>query len=315
MAEYDVSELLEDTTARLAGDYIAAFRDYLVARVVGNAPQEREARLRLYDVVREGRGKGEVLGALSALRTAARAEIEEGVRLRARRENLIAFANTPARKVLSRVTFAEALEDLVERVPVTLRGAAERSALNIAKLYEDASGRGVIGFARAAEASVTKAAQRVISRGVREGIPEREIGRSIAFSVNRIREETEAWTEAYGRMVFRTNLGDAVSKGRQRVAQDPDVRELVPGLRFSAVGDKDTRPNHKAADGVILRADNPAWEWLRPPIGYGCRCEPDLMTRPELRRMGRIDKAGKLIESKIPAGARPDEGFRSGGPS
>ncbi len=72
MIEYDVSAVLEDEHTRLANKYVVAFRDYLVAVVLKNATQTRDARLRLEEVVREAMGKAEVLGALSTLRQASR---------------------------------------------------------------------------------------------------------------------------------------------------------------------------------------------------------------------------------------------------
>jgi len=310
MAQFDITAILEDTNTRLAGEYVEAFREYLVAVVLKNAPQTRAARLRLEEVVRESMGRAEVLGALSTLRKAA-GVLASDAAFTADRSRLISFADTAATKILSRVTFIEALEDLQDRVPVTLRNSVERVSSRIAELYSE--DRGIIAFAKSAEAAVTQRAHELITSAVRRGIPEQQIGKSIAFSVNKIREETEAWTEGYARMAFRTNLNDAVTKGRMRMAQDPDVKIATPALRFTAVGDSDTRSNHQAADGVILSVDNPAWVYLRSPLGYGCRCELDLMSRPELRRMGRLDSAGKVIESKIPFNAKPDDGFRPGG--
>lgn len=310
MAEFDVDTILEDINTRLAREYVIAFRDYLVAVVLKNAPQTRDARLRLEEVVRESMGRAEVLGAFSTLRQASKVLGHDSAFL-AERLPLLTFANSSTTKILSRVTFFEALEDLVDRTPVTLRNAAERTAGKIAELYSE--NRGVIAFAKSAEEAVTQRARELITQGIREGIPERDIGRTLAFDVNRIRTETEAWTEGYARMAFRTNLNDANAKGRLRQAQDPDVKAAIPALRYTAVGDSDTRPNHEAADGVILSVDNPAWRFMRPPFGYNCRCQLDFMSRPELRRKGRLDKAGNVIESRIPAAARPDEGFRSGG--
>ncbi len=307
MAEFDVDTYLEDINTRLAQGYITAFREYLVAVVLKNAPQTRAARLKLEEVVRESMGRAEVLGALSTLRAASRTIAEGEERFSAYRPGLLAFADTSVTKVLTRVTFAEALEDMVDRTPVTIRNAAERTAGRIAELYRTGS---VVAFANSAEEAGTNRAQELITKGIREGIPERDIGRTIAFSVNRIREETHAWTEGYARMAFRTNLNDAVSQGRLRVARDPEIKIAIPALRFTAVGDGDTRHNHQAADGIILAADNPAWSRLRPPFGYNCRCQLDNMSRPELRRMGLLDSAGKVVESKIPYNAKPDEGFR-----
>jgi SPP1 gp7 family putative phage head morphogenesis protein len=313
MAEFDVDLVIEDINTRLAKDYVLAFREYLVAVVLKNAPQTRDARLKLEEVVRESMGRAEILGALSTLRSAAKVLASESTfsAFQAERNRLLAFADTSTTKILSRVTFLEAVEDLVDRVPVTLRGAAERTSGRIAELYS-ADG-GVIAFAHSAESAVTQRARELITKGVREGIPERDIGRVLAFNVNRIRTETEAWTEGYARMAFRTNLNDAVSQGRLRQARDPDIKVAIPALRYTAVGDGDTRSNHNAADGVILAVDNPTWRNMRPPFGYNCRCQLDNMSRPELRRMGRLDAAGKVIESRIPGAAKPDDGFRPGG--
>lgn len=286
MTDFDVDTILEDTHTRLAGEYVAAFQDYLVAVVLKNAPQTRDARLRLEEVVRESMGRAEVLGAFSTLRQAS-GVISDEARFNAfRREQegqlplpwppppewqrLTRFADTAATKILSRVTFAEALEDLVDRTPVTLHPAAERTAKRVAELYSE--DRGVIAFAKSAEDAVTQRAQELIASAMREGIQERDIGRTLAFDVNRIRKDTEAWTESYARMAFRTNLNDANSNGRLLQAQDPDVKIVIPALMYTAVGGKsgdgDTRPNHRAAHGVILSVDNPAWRFMRPPFGY-----------------------------------------------
>lgn len=310
MTDFDIGTVLEDTHTRLAKEYVAAFRDYLVAVVLKNAPQTRDARLRLEEVVRESMGRAEVLGAFSTLRQASKITAPDTA-FKADQSALLNFAGSDVNKILSRVTFVEALEDLVDRVPITLRNAAERTADQISNIYSD--GRGVISFAKSAEDAVTQRAKELITQGIREGIPEQEIGRTMAFDVNRIRTETEAWTEGYARMAFRTNLNDAVSRGRLRQAQDPDIKVAVPAFRYTAVGDGDTRSNHEAADGVILSVDNPAWRFMRPPFGFNCRCQLDLMSRPELRRKGLIDEAGKVVESRIPSNAKPDAGFRARG--
>lgn len=309
--DFDVGTVLEDTHTRLARGYVEAFREYLVATVLGNAPQTRDARLHLEDVVRESMGRAEVLGAFSALRRAAAVVAGEPKTFSADRHALLAFADSHVTRILTRITFAEALEDLVDRVPITLRNAAERTAGQIEALYSD--NRGVISFAKSAEEEVTKRAHELIIKGAREGISAQDMGRTIAFDVDRIRKETDAWTEGYARMAFRTNLNDAASRGRLRQVRDPYIKEVIPALRFTAVGDGDTRHNHQAADGVILKVDNPAWRFMRPPFGFNCRCRLDFVSSPELRRMGRIDDAGGTQESKIPSNARPDEGFRARG--
>ena len=308
MVELDIGKVLEDITGRQAREYTAAMGDYLVAVVMKNKPQTRAARLRLEEVIRESMGAAEVLGATSMLRRAAK-ELTSTA-FASDRLAVLTFANTSVEKILHRVTFEEAVEDMVARTPVTIRDAADRTAATIRDLYAKDN---VVAFARSAEEAVTLRAKDLITQAIREGIPEFDIGKTLKFSVERIRKETAAWTEGYARMAFRTNLNTAVTAGRFRQASDPVIRAVIPAFRFTAVGDGDTRHNHGAADGVILKVDNSAWRFLAPPLGYNCRCEVDEMSIPMLRRAGALDSDGQVIESTVPSSARPDEGFRSGG--
>ncbi|MEY4534393.1 MAG: hypothetical protein RLZZ246_711 [Planctomycetota bacterium] len=298
--------LLEDLSGRFARPYFGAIHDLYVALVDGNKPAAADARERLAQLMAETMGIGEVLGASLTLRAAAKLLARQA--FAADRSRLLRFAETP--DALPRVTFTEALQDMVERTPATIRNSAERTAQRIAELY---SKERVVAFVMSAEASVTREAQGFISRALREGIGEGEAGRRLAMSVNDIRKRSAEWSEAYARMVFRTNVNTAVTAGRFRQAQDPDIRDVVPAFRFDAVGDSDTRDNHDAADGMILRVDNPAWNNLAPPLGYNCRCQVSHVSRVELELAGRIDRSGRVIESRIPAGAFPDPGFRHGG--
>ncbi len=293
----DDAKFLEDMSGRYAEPYALAVNDLLAALVVGNAPAAADARARLGEVVTETMAFGEVIGAASALRAAA--EHPEPV----------AFAR-PLQKLVPRVTLKVALEDLVDRAPVTMRRAADRTARAIAKLYERGA---VMAFARSAEATVTKEAQAFIARAFRLGMTENEAGRKLAKSINEVRKRSREWSDGYARMVFRTNVNTAVTAGRFRMTHDPDVKAVVPAFRLSTAGDVDVRSNHRPADGMILRVDNPAWAKLAPPLGYSCRCRVDHVTRVELEMLGRIDKRGNVRESKIPAGAFPDPGFRHAG--
>jgi len=301
-------KFLEDLSGRYARFYFAAIHDLYVALVSGNKPAAADARERLAELMAETMGAGEVLGASITLRAAARVLGPQA--FAADRSRLLRFADEPSQTLLPRVTFTEALEDMVDRTPATIRNSAQRTAQKIAELY---SKQRVVAFVMSAEETVTKEAQSFIARALREGIGEGEAGRRLAMSVNDIRKKSAEWSEAYARMVFRTNVNTAVTAGRFRQAQDPDIRAVVPAFRFDAVGDSDTRDNHDAADGMILRVDNPAWGRIAPPLGYNCRCQVSHVSRVELELAGRIDRNGNVIEDKVPASAFPDPGFRHGG--
>ena len=292
----NTDKLLEDVSGRYARLYFAAIHELYVAKVSGDKPSAAAARRQLAQVMQQTMGVGEVLGAsllLQNLKRTAQFAAEE-----------------PTQTLLPRVTFEEALDDMVERAPVTLVDAAERTAQRIAQLYsEDA----VMAFVRSAEETVTREASEFIQRALRSGVAEGEAGRKLAMKVDDIRKASQAWSEGYARMVFRTNINTAISAGRFRQAQDPDIQEVAPAFRFDAVGDGDTRNNHDAADGLIMSVNNPEWRKIAPPLGYNCRCQVVHVTRYELERMGRIRKDGSLIEDKVPAGAFSDPGFRHGG--
>ena len=292
----NTDKLLEDVSGRYARLYFAAIHELYVAKVRDDRVSARAARQQLAKVMAETMGVGEILGASLLLQNLKR--------------SAKFAADEPTQTLLPRVTFDEALQDMVERAPVTLVDAAERTAQRIAQLYsEDA----VMAFVRSAEESVTSEAQKFIERALRDGVPEGEAGQRLAMRVDDIRVQSRAWSEGYARMVFRTNINTAISAGRFRQAQDPDIQEVAPAFRFDAVGDGDTRDNHDAADGLIMSVSNPEWRKIAPPLGYNCRCQVVHVTRSELERMGRIRKDGSLIEDKVPSGAFADPGFRHGG--
>ncbi|HXI82079.1 MAG TPA: phage minor head protein [Verrucomicrobiae bacterium] len=318
-------KFLEDLTGRYARLHFAAVHDLYVAVVTGNNPAARDARAELDRVVTETMGMAEVLGARLTLQAAARERgrltdreaavtlLMRGVvcaELWERGHRLLAFADEPTQTIFPRVTLTEALDDLVSRTPVTLRRAADRSAQKIAQLY--GAGR-VVAFARAAEKAVTEEAHRTIARLFREGLGENEAARELSRSVEAVRERSAPWAESYSRMVFRTTVNTAVTAGRFRQARDPDVREVAPAFRFDSVNDADTRPNHRAADDVILSVDDPQWARIAPPLGYNCRCRVSMVTSYELDQMGRLDARGNVVPTKVPSDAGPDEGFRHGG--
>lgn len=300
----DVSRFLEDLTAYRARSYTDALGDLMVAITIKDRVQASAARHKLSGVISDTMGIAEVIGASLALEEAARM-IDHGVTFKVPRRITL-----PRQTLVANVTFEESIQDMISRAPVTIRSAAERTAQRIAELY---SRDRVAAFVRSAEHAVTRRAQVMITHAMAQGIPEREIGKSIVFSVDQVRRETAPWTEAYARMAFRTNVNTAVTAGRFRQVQDPAVRQVIPALRFDAIADRNTRSNHLAADGLIFSSTSPAWRLIAPPLGYNCRCRVAFVTVAQLSRMGRLDANGNVREDRVPRTAHADEGFRHGG--
>jgi SPP1 gp7 family putative phage head morphogenesis protein len=292
----NTDKLLQDVSGRYARLYFAAIHELYVAKVRDDRVSAAAARKQLASVMVETMGVGEVLGASLLLQNLKR--------------TAKFAADDPTQTVLPRITLTEALDDMVERAPVTIRDAAERTAQRIAQLYSEEA---VTAFVRSAEESVTREAGEFVQRALRDGVPEGQAGQRLAMQVNDIRQQSQAWSEGYARMVFRTNINTSISAGRFRQAQDPVIKDMAPAFRFDAVADADSRDNHVAADGMILSVDNPEWRRIAPPLGYNCRCQVVHVTRSELERMGRIRRDGSLIEDKVPSAAFADPGFRHGG--
>ena len=198
-----------------------------------------------------------------------------------------------------KVPFRDAIRDLVKREPLLAD-----TAQDVAAIYQEH------GFA-AVHAQTEKVLQRVQAQlGVvqQAGIPIPKAAEIV--------EQLTGWTRAYAHTVVRTNLTTAYAAGRFAQLKDPAVQAIVPALRFVTVQEpydpktgRGTRPNHRAAHGLVAAVDDPVWDKISPPLGYNCRCTVALVTRGMLERMGKLEKNGAVKAAKIPPKAGPDAGF------
>lgn len=87
------------------------------------------------------------------------------------------------------------------------------------------------------------------------------------------------------RTIFETNMQTAYSAGHW--AQVQDTRAEAPYLMYDAVSDANTRPEHAAWDGLVLRADDPWWQTHFPPNDWGCRCGVIQLSEDQLGQVGK----------------------------
>jgi len=81
-----------------------------------------------------------------------------------------------------------------------------------------------------------------------------------------------------------------------------------------AVRGANTRPAHAALNGKVYRWDDPIWEVIWPPNGWGCRCRVVALTQAEFEKLGielshgkdsireielPINKAGDMANVKV----------------
>ncbi|MBU9811241.1 minor capsid protein [Rahnella sp. C60] len=90
--------------------------------------------------------------------------------------------------------------------------------------------------------------------------------------------------------IFDTNIQSSYNAGRyqQQMANVVDR----PYLERVAVMDTHTRPKHAALNGFTARADDPVWEYLYTPDGYGCRIRA--------RSQSDVDKYDLNVQSSDP---------------
>lgn len=85
-------------------------------------------------------------------------------------------------------------------------------------------------------------------------------------------------------VIFDTNLRTSYAAGHWAQIQRTAARR--PYLRYSAVLDSRTRPQHRAWHGTTLRADDDWWDTHYPPNGWRCRCTVIQMGERDLERYG-----------------------------
>jgi hypothetical protein len=102
------------------------------------------------------------------------------------------------------------------------------------------------------------------------------------------------------RVIYETNMRTAYAAGRYAQMTDPDVLAARPFWRYRHSGKRDARPQHKAWDGLVLRADDPFWQSHYPPNGWGCGCYVQSLGPRDLARAGKT-----APDEAPPAGTRP----------
>ncbi|MBU1187757.1 MAG: minor capsid protein [Gammaproteobacteria bacterium] len=109
--------------------------------------------------------------------------------------------------------------------------------------------------------------------------------------------------------IFRTNMRTALNSGRYK--QQVRMAEHRPYWQYVTIQDERVRASHAALHGKVFRWDDPVWEYIYPPNGFGCRCRVRALSQFRLEREGlSVDSsAGKLhrITTEIGVDAQTGE--------
>lgn len=104
------------------------------------------------------------------------------------------------------------------------------------------------------------------------------------FSHGKSDEERSAWR---ARIIYTTNMRTSYMAGRWKQMSDPDVRRYRPYLQYVHSGSLHPRKLHLSWDGLVLRADDPAWAYMYPPNGWGCFCDVEALSERDLKELGK----------------------------
>lgn len=123
------------------------------------------------------------------------------------------------------------------------------------------------------------------------------------------------------RVIFNTNMRTAYQAGRWQQIQR--LKRRRPWLRYSAVLDDRTRPEHRGWHGIVLSADDEWWNTYYPPNGWNCRCTVQQLSQRDLDRRGetpapagpemppvRKKAGGRIVE--VPQGIDPGWAYNVG---
>jgi SPP1 gp7 family putative phage head morphogenesis protein len=97
-------------------------------------------------------------------------------------------------------------------------------------------------------------------------------------------DETVNVTPARLRRIWDTNM--RMSRSAALWERVQASKATLPFLRYSAVLDRRTRPQHAAWHGVILPVDHPFWLTHFPPCGWNCRCTAIQLNESMMERRG-----------------------------
>ena len=91
--------------------------------------------------------------------------------------------------------------------------------------------------------------------------------------------------------IYRQNLQTAYMAGRYR--RMLSRTKTHPYWQYVAIDDGQTRPTHARLRGKVFRFDDPIWDIIYPPNGWGCRCRVRALTEAQVKAMGLTVENGE----------------------
>lgn len=99
------------------------------------------------------------------------------------------------------------------------------------------------------------------------------------------------------RIIYHTNLHSAYAAGQWRRIQE--TKDLLPYLQYMPSEAKEPRDAHRRYYGLVRPVDDPIWQVIFPPNGYGCKCWVKQLTEKEAKSIGISPKIKLQYEEVI----------------
>lgn len=170
--------------------------------------------------------------------------------------------------------------------------------------------------AKATSLDVLESIQLELDRALATGTTEREFkknlkpvleklgwwGKQINVNSRGDAEEVQLGSPRRLSTIYRTNLATAYQAGRYQ--QQLASSETHPYWQYIATMDNRTRAAHAALHLKVFRYDDPIWQKLYPPNGWGCRCRVRALTKSQVEREGLTVESskGKLETYEVSTG-------------
>lgn len=114
------------------------------------------------------------------------------------------------------------------------------------------------------------------------------------------------------RVIYETNLRSSYMAGRfEQLMAVREERPYWQYLHSDAV--EHPRPLHESWNGLVLRWDDPWWQWFFPINAWGCQCSVRALSYDDLVRMGKTgpDQAPPIIWEEKTIGQNSPDGPRT----
>lgn len=176
--------------------------------------------------------------------------------------------------------------------------------------------------AKATQSNVLSTIHAEMSKALAEGITEREFERRLEpklrslgwWGKQEITNDAGAVVDVQLgsphrlKTIFRNNMNTALSAGRFK--QQREMAAERPFWQYITMNDGRVRASHGALHGLVFAADDPIWDSIYPPNGFGCRCRVRTLSQFRLEREGlQVQSSeGKLEKRTVELGTDQQTG-------